>query len=114
MRTRPTITLPVPRIVVRGEFGVDVAELVTRKLAPVARHAHVPLLDMHVRLTRHENLAGGRPVIVEVTLDVNGRQVRAEADAHGARDALDRVVDRLVRQLDSPPDPRRRRAGGRR
>jgi hypothetical protein len=41
MGIRPTITLPVPRMVLRGEFGVDVAELVTRKLAPLARHAHV-------------------------------------------------------------------------
>ncbi len=111
MRTKPNIAIPTPRLVVRGRFGSDVATLVARKLAPVARHAHGPVLDVHVTLTRHENPAVGRPVAVEVNLDVNGRPVHAEAGADTLRNAVDEVVDRLVRQLDARPPARRRRAG---
>lgn len=99
--TRPHVTLPAPRIAVHGEFGTNVAELVTKKLAPVARHTRRPVLDVHVRLDREENPAIEHPVVVDVTLDVNGTPVRAKAAADGLRDALDQVVDRLVRQLDS-------------
>ncbi|HEY7596111.1 MAG TPA: HPF/RaiA family ribosome-associated protein [Actinophytocola sp.] len=113
MRTKPS-TLPTPRIAIRGEFGVDVADLVTMKLERVARHAHRPILDVHVRLTRDEHAAGNPPVTVEVNLDLNGRQVRAETGARSARDALDRVVDRLVRQLDDQPVPHRGRRAARR
>lgn len=84
----------------RGEFGVDVAELVTRKLAPVVRHVHAPVLDVRVRLTRRQHHPGGHPVELEVTMDVNGTPVRAEASARGVLDAVDRVVTRLVRQLE--------------
>lgn len=38
--------MPTPRMVLRGEFGRDVGELVARKLAPVARHAHELVLDV--------------------------------------------------------------------
>jgi ribosome-associated translation inhibitor RaiA len=109
MRTQQQVALPAPRTVVRGEFGIDVAELVAGKLSPVARHAHGPVLDVHVRLTREARPVDGRPVSVEVDLDVNGRPVRAEASARSARDALDLVVNRLIRQLDQYTAARRRR-----
>lgn len=102
MRTKP-ITLPTSRLVVRGEFGVDVADLVAAKLERVVRHARRPILDVHVQLVRNEHPAGPPPVAVEVQLNLNGRQVRAQSEARSARDALDRVVDRLVRQLDDRP-----------
>jgi ribosomal subunit interface protein len=99
MRTKP-ITLPTPRLVVDGAFGVDVAELVTAKLARLTRHVSRPILDIRVRLLRHPRPADSPRVVVEINLDLNGRAIRAEAGANGVRDALDRVVDRLVRQLD--------------
>lgn len=102
MRTKP-ITLPTPRLVVDGDFGVDVDALVTAKLARLTRHAGRPILDIRVQLIRHPHPTGEQPVEVEVNLDLNGRMVRAEAAAQGARDALDRVVDRLVRQLEERP-----------
>jgi len=83
-----------------GEFGGGVAELVTRKLAPVGRHAHAPVLDVHVSLSRREGPAPENAVAAEVALDVNGRHVFAEASAATLRTAVDRVVGRLVSQLD--------------
>jgi ribosomal subunit interface protein len=99
MRTKP-ITLPTPRLVLDGAFGVDVAEIVTAKLARLTRHASRPILDIRVRLIQQPHLVDEPRVVVEVNLDLNGRVIRAEAGANGVRDALDRVVDRLVRQLD--------------
>ena len=105
MKTK-AITLPTPRLVVDGDFGVDIAGLVTAKLTRLTRHANRPILDVRVRLVRHPYAAGRPPVEVEVNVDLNGRMVRAETAANGARDALDRVVDRLVRQLDDRQDKR--------
>jgi ribosomal subunit interface protein len=113
MRTKP-ITLPDPRLVVDGDFGVDVAGLVAAKLARLTRHASRPILDVRVHLIRHAHPTGEPPVEVEVNLDLNGRIIRATATAQGARDALDRVVDRLVRQLDDRPAHHRARGTSRR
>lgn len=109
MRTKQTNTMPRPRMTVRGEFGGDVEELFAHKLAPVARHAHAPVLDVRVCLSRHADPAVALPVEARVNLDVNGRQVRADAVASTARDAADLVVERLVRQLDGRLARRRRR-----
>lgn len=98
--------MPAPRIAVRGDFGIGIGDLVTSKLAAVLRHLHEPVLDVHVRLSRDEHASGGRPVAVDVTLDVNGHSIQAGASARGARDALDRVVARLIRQLDDQHPPR--------
>jgi ribosomal subunit interface protein len=103
MRTKPIFTLPPLRMVVRGSFGDDVAELVADKLAHLTRHAHAPILDVHVRLIRHQNAAVALPVEAEVSLDISGRHLRAEARATTLRDALDQVADRLARQMDRRP-----------
>jgi ribosome-associated translation inhibitor RaiA len=99
--------MPVPQLVVRGDFGIGIEELVTSKLAVVLRHAHEPILGLRVRLSRAAHATGGRPVSIDVTLDVNGGPIQASASARGARDALDRVVAKLVRQLDDQHYPRR-------
>lgn len=111
MTTKP-ITLPTPRITVRGTFGAGVAELVAGKLARVVRYAHRPILDVHVRLTRDERPAAVAPVTVAVTLDLNGSPVVAESGGRTVRDAMDRVVDRLVRQLADQPARHRRHGRG--
>lgn len=108
MGTRSTAPLPEPRVVIRGEFGSDVTEMITKKLAPVARHAHGPVLDIQVRLSREPDPE--LPVLIRVDLDVRGRLVHAEVSAQNARDATDRVVERLIRQLETHPPERRRRS----
>jgi ribosome-associated translation inhibitor RaiA len=115
MRTKP-ITLPPPRLVVDGDFGVDIADLVVAKLSRLTRHASGPILDVRVRLVRHPHPMAEPPVEVEVevNVDLNGRPVRAIGAAHGVRDALDQVVGRLVRQLDARPVRHRGRGAHRR
>lgn len=102
--------MPRPVVTARGEFGDGLDELVTRKMAQVGRHAHRPVLAVRVHFDRHLDPAVSRPVAVTVNVDVNGTVVHAEATAGTARAALDRVVDRVLRQLDDRPRaPRRRR-----
>jgi hypothetical protein len=54
MRPMRTVEMPEPILTTRGDFGDGLAELVTSKLAPIARHAHEPVLAI-----RDES---GRPV----------------------------------------------------
>jgi ribosome-associated translation inhibitor RaiA len=86
--------------------GIGIEELVAGRLAVVLRHAHEAVLDFHVRLSRAEHVTGDRSVTIGVTLDVNGHPTQASASARGAREAVDRVAARLVRQLDDRHPPR--------
>ncbi len=105
--------MPQPVLTVRGEFGDGLTDLVTEKLAVVARHAHQPVLAVRVELDRHPDPAVARPVAAKASVDLNGRQVHAEATARTARDAVDRMVERVVRQLDGRPRaPHRRHRTG--
>jgi ribosome-associated translation inhibitor RaiA len=102
--------MPQPILTVRGDFGDGLDELVADKLAVVARHAHHPVLAVHIELDRHLDPAVGEPVAAKVNIDLNGRLVHAEATARTARDAVSRMVDKVVRQLDDRPrEPRARR-----
>lgn len=103
----PNVELPEPILTVRGEFGDGLADLVAKKLAPVARHAHEPVLAIRVELDRHTDPAVAHPVAVRAGVDFNGRQLHAAATGRTARDALDLVVGRLIRQMDDRPHARR-------
>ena len=94
------VELPEPILTTRGEFGDGLVELVTGKLAAIARHAHEPVLSIRVDLDRHTDPAVALPVEVRVAVDVNGHVVHAAATGRHARDAIDVVVGRLIRQLD--------------
>jgi ribosome-associated translation inhibitor RaiA len=110
MRSNEITAMPRPALTVRGEFGEGLAELLTRKLVAAARHAHQPVLAIRVELDRHPDPAVARPVVAKVSVDLNGRQVHAAATARTAREAVDRMVERMVRQFDDRPrTPRRRR-----
>jgi ribosome-associated translation inhibitor RaiA len=102
------IELPEPILTTRGEFGDGLPELVTTKLAVLARHAHEPVLAIRVEFDRHADPAG-RPVRAQADVDVNGRHVHAAATAGTARDAVDLLVPKLVRQMDDRPHAHRRR-----
>jgi ribosome-associated translation inhibitor RaiA len=110
MRTDQITQMPHPILTTRGEFGHGLTELVARKMAAVARHAHQPVLAVRVELDRHPDPAVARPVAAKASVDLNGMRVHAAATASTAREAVDRMADRLIRQLDDRPrGPRRRR-----
>jgi ribosome-associated translation inhibitor RaiA len=95
--------MPQPVLTVRGEFGGGLDELVAEKLTVVARHAHHPVLAIHIELDRHPDPAVEEPVVAKANIDLNGRLVRAEASARTARGAVGRLMDKVVRQLDDRP-----------
>ena len=103
------VELPKPIVTTRGEFGDGLADLVTAKLTPIAKHAHEPVLAIRVELERHVDPAVAHPVGVRADVNVNGRHVHAGATARTVRDAIDSLVSRLVRQLDDRPRDRGRR-----
>lgn len=112
MRTKHEVDLPEPILTVRGDFGDGLAELVTGRLAVITRHAHEPVLAIRVDLCRHHDPAVAIPVAAKANVDFNGRQLHAAATGRTARDAVDRMVDRLIRQMDDRPHARRRRRPG--
>ena len=107
------ITLPQPILTTRGEFGDGLTELVTVKLAVLARHAHEPVLSIRVEVDRHADPAVALPVDVRANVDVNGTPVVATASGRTARDAVDVLVGRLIRQLDDRQRTRRGRLAAR-
>jgi hypothetical protein len=109
MRIKQITEMPEPVLTVRGDFGDGLAELVDKKLTTVARHAHEPVLSVRVELHRHSDPAVARPVAARMNVDVNGRQLTASAMGRTARDAVDLMVDRVVRQMDDRPHAHRRR-----
>ncbi|GLY67793.1 sigma 54 modulation/S30EA ribosomal C-terminal domain-containing protein [Amycolatopsis taiwanensis] len=69
------------------------------KIGKLARLAGRPVLWAHVKLTRHGDPEVERPVVAQVNVNVNGRLVRAEAEGINAREAIDRLADRLRLRL---------------
>lgn len=69
------------------------------KIEALIRLAPQPVLAARVRLVRTSHRSTGEHVIVEATLDVNGRPVRAQIAASGSHEAIDLVQDRLRRKL---------------
>ncbi|TDV44100.1 HPF/RaiA family ribosome-associated protein [Actinophytocola oryzae] len=108
MTAKQVVELPEPVLVVRGEFGDGLVEVVGRKVATIAKHAHEPVLAIRFEFDRHTDPAVADPVTVHASVDVNGRLVHATATGRGARDALDLAVDRVTRQLDDRPHAHRR------
>lgn len=108
--TRPADhRLPKPILAVRGEFGDGLAELVDNRVAPIAKHAHEPVLVLRVELHRHADPAVADPVTASANVDFNGRRIHATANARTAAHAIDLVVDRVTRQMDDRPHTHRRR-----
>jgi len=93
--------VPEPRVVVRGEVPDDLVRYAAEKAADVAAAAPVPVLDLVVRLEHHADPARERPDHVEVSLDLDGRPVRAHRSAPTMTEAVDRAVDRLRRAVET-------------
>ncbi|MFD2417113.1 sigma 54 modulation/S30EA ribosomal C-terminal domain-containing protein [Amycolatopsis pigmentata] len=70
------------------------------KIGRLAHVSHRPVLSAKVRLTKHGDPAVPRPVVAQANLDVSGRLVRAQAEAVSAREAIDRLTERLRRRLE--------------
>ncbi|OBB78636.1 HPF/RaiA family ribosome-associated protein [Mycobacterium sp. 852014-52144_SCH5372336] len=99
MSDRTDIESPVHvDVTTRGDLP-GAADYARSKIDDVSRFAHRPLTHAHVKLTRHGDPELERPVIAQANLDVDGRLVRAQASGDTARDAIDRLGERLRSQL---------------
>ncbi|KUI34110.1 integrase [Mycobacterium sp. IS-1590] len=99
-------------VTTRGDLP-GAAEYARGKIEDVSRFAHRPLAHAHVKLTRHGDPELERPVIAQANLDLDGRLVRAQASGDTARDAIDRLGERLGRQLRRAADHWQARRDGR-
>ncbi len=88
-----------------------------QKLGQLARLAPGPVLFARVKFDQAPDPAVQRPALVQATLDVNGRLVRARVAARRFDEAIDlleaRLRDRLERLAGRLRDRRRRRPSGR-
>lgn len=69
------------------------------RIGELARLAQRPVLSARVKLSRHGDPATTPPVVAQANINVNGRLVRAEAEGMSAREAIDRLADRLGHRL---------------
>jgi hypothetical protein len=96
-RTSPTFEVET---IVRGVLPPGVRAEAVRMVRALAGYAHEPVLHAKVRLTRTGDPARLRRVVVELTLDVSGRLVIAQAVGNTTQDALRLVRDRMRQRLD--------------
>ncbi|HZD70090.1 MAG TPA: HPF/RaiA family ribosome-associated protein [Actinomycetes bacterium] len=104
-------------VTVHGHVAPDVQAYARRKLADLVKLAPGPVLDARVRFERAPDPAVELPALVQATLDVNGRLVRAQATARHFREAVDLLEARLrdrLQHLAGHLRDRRRPAGSRR
>lgn len=78
----------------------DAADYAVAKIGRLGRFADGPVLAARVRLTKHPDPAVSRAVLAQANLDVDGRSVRAQVQGVTAREAIDRLDNRLRRRLE--------------
>ena len=86
-------------VTLRGSIPARVKGYATEKISSVMHLSPMPVMRARVVLTRTHHRAADQHVIAEVTLDLNGRPVRAQVAAASSHEAIDLVRDRLRRKL---------------
>lgn len=94
----------------KGRVSSTDLETATEKVTSVLDHCREPVRHIELRLERETNPGRERPVLAEVTVDVDGKPVRAHISATSVSEAIDLLVDRLRRRLDRHEDRRHRLA----
>jgi ribosome-associated translation inhibitor RaiA len=82
-------------IVVHGDVGPTITAYARDKVARVTRFVSDPILDARVTLRVAGDPARERPAIAKGSLDIDGTLVRAHVAAHGLREAIDLLEERL-------------------
>ena len=115
--TERVVTRLVPEAVVelRGEIAPDLADYARQKVAGVLRHTGRPVLHVHIQVERYRDPARERPVTAQANVDLDGTPVSVHVEATKPREAVDRLVERLARDIALPvpslPSRRLRAAG---
>jgi ribosome-associated translation inhibitor RaiA len=82
-----------------GRVPEGAGELAVTKVRSVLGHVSKPVLSARVTLTMSANPAAASPAAAHVTVDVNGRVVRAEAAGQTMHEAIEHMADRLRTRL---------------
>jgi ribosome-associated translation inhibitor RaiA len=91
---KSTETAPV-RVEVHGRVPDGSRELAAAKVGQVLRLAAEPVLAARVMLAVAADRAVARPALAQITVDVNGRIVRAQAAEQTMRAAIEQMAARL-------------------
>lgn len=83
----------------RGAVPEDTVSLAVHQVSSLLRAASEPVLFARVKLTMIADPAVQRPAIAQVTVDLNGRPLRAQAEGRIMHEAVDHACDRLRIQL---------------
>ena len=83
----------------RGAVPDDMAAYAVHQVSSLLRRTSEPVLFARVKLTMSADPAVQRPAIAQVSIDLNGRLVRAQAAGGTMREAVEHACDRLRTRL---------------
>ncbi len=84
----------------RGAVPEDAASFAAHRVSSLLRAASERVLFARVKLTMAADPAVGRPAVAQVSVDLNGRLIRAQAQGETMREAVEHACDRLRIRLD--------------
>ena len=84
----------------RGAVPEDMAGFAVHRVGSLLRAASEPVLFARVKLIMSADPAVERPAIAQVSIDLNGRLVRAQAAGGTMREAVEHACDRLRIRLE--------------
>lgn len=84
----------------RGAVPEGMAGFAVHQVSSLLRKAPEPVLFARVKLTMAADPAVKRPAIAQVSIDLNGRLVRAQAAGETMREAVHHACDRLRIRLE--------------
>jgi len=84
----------------RGDVPEGAASFAVHRVSALLRMAPEPVLSARVKLTMAADPAVERPAIAQVSIDLNGRLIRAQAAGETMREATDHACDRLRIQIE--------------
>lgn len=91
--------MDVLQVTTRGEVGEADKDYALEKIERILPRKTARVLHARLKLQQEANPALERPSIAEISVDVNGRIVRAHVAARQMAEAIDLLEDRLKRQL---------------
>ncbi len=87
-------------VTTKGGVSEAARQYAEAKVPRLRQHAHGPVLMIRIKLSLAEGQDVERSAIAEAVMDIDGRMVRGQVAGHRIEEAVDLLVDRMIRQLD--------------